>query len=68
MPMKKRSLGKAALLGFVLGPVILVLKPYVLGGHLPRDPAELTGYLIGGALFGAIVFPIVAVIRNRNAG
>lgn len=64
----KWSVWKAALYGAGLGALIVLVRLYLLGETLPQDPAEATGYFAGSILGGALVFALIAVVRNVVVG
>ena len=64
MKSEKTNVRRAAYYGAALGIPLLILRGLVFGERLPTDSAELIGFLIGGALGGAILFAGAATVRN----
>lgn len=61
---RKWSIGKAALYGAAAGIPLVILRATLLGGPKPNGAAEILGYLTAGMLVCALVFAVVAAIRN----
>jgi hypothetical protein len=61
---KKWSLGTAAQWGAVFGPAPVMVKVIASDELWPERPVEMIGYLIGSVIGGALVFILVAAVRN----
>lgn len=63
MPNKWNVL-KVMMIGVICSPIMLIGSSLLRGEAIPTQPAELVGLIIGGMVGGALLFGIVALIRN----
>ncbi|MEL6436432.1 MAG: hypothetical protein AAFP99_06515 [Pseudomonadota bacterium] len=60
----KWSLGKAAFIGVLVGIVYTLARPYIFGETPPTNLSFVAGSVLGGAIGGAALASIIAMIRN----
>lgn len=66
MTPSKWNVAKVALWGALASPPLLAARLAATGDPLPSDTSQLIGFLIGGVIAGAILFAVMAVIRNYS--
>lgn len=60
----KWDVKKVMLIGVGVSPLFLIGSSLLNGEQLPTNPSELIGLVLGGMIGGALLFGLIAVIRN----